>query len=161
MTASAPAIERATVSESPPRRVLSRHAVVKQKDLAATLGRTFGELYAQIGAAGIEPDGPPFVTYHEGTQAGLHWDIDICAPISAPIEAPAGFVYTELPASKVVTLLHVGPYHTLGVAHDALERFVADHRLAFAGPPREFYLSEPDVAPSEIQTLIERPVSRT
>lgn len=159
MTASAPTIERVTVTDSPPRRVLSRHAVVEQKDLASALGRTFGDLYAQIGAAGIEPDGPPFVTYNEGTEAGLHWDIDICAPISAPIKPPAGFAYNEVPASKVVTLLHIGPYQSLSVAHDAMERYVAGHGLTFAGPPREFYLSEADVAPDEIQTLIERPVS--
>jgi effector-binding domain-containing protein len=46
------------------------------------------------------------------------------------------------------------------VAYDAISRYVAGHALTFTGPPREFYLSEPDVPPDEIRTLIEWPVSK-
>ena len=74
------------------------------------------------------------------------------------MSASPQFDYMELPATRVVSLLHIGPYDTLGTAYDAIESYVADKGLNVSGSPREFYLSPPDVPPDQIQTLVERPV---
>ena len=151
--------EQPVLTSAPRRFVLYRHRIVAQRDLPATLSDTFGDLYARIGTIGAVPGGPPFVIYHDSSVRGVRWEVDICAPVSAPITAPPGFEYVEMASGIVVSLLHVGPYETLGGAYEAIERYIAEHGLQPAGPPREFYYSDASVPPSETRTLIERPVS--
>jgi len=74
--------------------------------------------------------------------------------------APPCFEYIEMPSGIVVSLLHIGPYETLGEAYLQVEAYIGEHGLQKAGPPREFYCSEPDVPPTETRTLIEWPVSQ-
>ncbi len=64
-----------------------------------------------------------------------------------------------MPAGSFASLLHVGPYDTLGVAYETLTRWVHAHELITAGPPREVYLSEPGTPPAELNTVIEFPVA--
>ena len=64
------------------------------------------------------------------------------------ITPSAGFQFMELPATRVVSLLHVGPYDTLGEGlRRRSRRYIAEHGLSVTAPPREFYLSQPDVPP--------------
>ena len=65
-----------------------------------------------------------------------------------------------MPSCIVASLLHVGPYDTLGEAYAQIETYVAEHGLQKVGPPREFYYSEPEVPPAETRTLIEWPVNQ-
>lgn len=147
------------IAESPRRYVLYQHHVVDEVDLPPTIGRSYQALYARVADAGVNPVGPPFVIYHlEQSEPGVRWDMDICVPISAPISASPQFDYMELQATRVVSLLHIGPYDSLGKAYDAIESYIADKELDVSGPPREFYLSPPDVPADQIQTLVERPV---
>lgn len=159
MTATASIAEAPQLTRSPPRRVLSKHALVTIDELPVTLGQTFAELYAAIERAATEPDGPPFVVYHTVPTPGARWEIDICAPVAAEIPAPPGITYAEIAAEPIVEVLHVGPYEGLGKVYEQIGRFMTEHNLVPSGPPREFYLSEPDVAPTETQTLIEWPVA--
>jgi effector-binding domain-containing protein len=159
MTASASTAEGPRITRSPPRRVLSKHALVTLEELPVTLGEGFAELYAAVARAHTEPDGPPFVVYHTVPTPGAKWEIDICAPVAASVPAPPGITYSEMAAESIVSLLHVGPYESLGEAYSVVGRFMTDNDLAPNGPPREFYLSEPDVPAAEIQTLIEWPVA--
>jgi effector-binding domain-containing protein len=160
MTAPTVVIEQPVLTHAPRRYVLYRHRVVAQRDLQPTLSDTFRELYACVGAAGVSPAGPPFVIYHAGSVPGVRWEIDICAPVATPLIAPPCFEYIEMPSCIVVSLLHVGPYETLGGAYDAIDEYIREHGVEPAGPPREFYYSDPSVPPSETRTLVERPVSQ-
>ena len=160
MPAPSVAIEQPVLTSAPRRFVLFRHRVVAESELGPTIRDAFGELYACVEASGANPGGPPFVIYHSGSQPGVRWDIDICAPVAAPMVAPPCFEYLEMPSCIVVSLLHVGPYDTLGEAYAQIETYVAEHGLAKAGPPREFCYSEPEVPPAETRTLIEWPVNQ-
>lgn len=146
------------LTESPRRFVLYCRREAAQADLAVTLGQAFAELYGHIGREHAEPDGPPFVIYHGESQPGVRWVVDVCAPVLAPITPAGDLRFMDMPTGRVVSLLHTGPYETLGEAYAQVERFVAKHGLIETGPPREIYLSEPDVAPAQIQTVIEQPV---
>lgn len=159
MTAPASTTDEPSLTRSPPRRVLSKHALITIEELPATLGETFAELYAAIELTGTEPDGPPFVIYHTVPTPGAKWEIDICAPVAAEVPTPPDITYSEMAAEPIVYLLHVGPYEGLGEVYAGIGRFLADNNLTPSGPPREFYLSEPDVPPAETQTLIEWPVA--
>jgi len=88
----------------------------------------------------------------------LFRSMEICAPVARTTDPPAGWQMQELPASTFVTLLHVGPYDTIGAAYDSLTAWIGAHDLAIAGPPREVYLSEPETPPEQIRTILEFPV---
>jgi effector-binding domain-containing protein len=148
-----------TIGESPARLILYQHRVAAHEDLPATMGRAFGELYERIGDAHVAPAGEPFVVYLESSQPGIRWEMDICAPVSARIRESADFGFMEMPAQRIVSLLHVGPYEELEQAYGAIQRYVKEQGLTIAGSPREIYLSGPEVPEAEIRTLIEQPIA--
>jgi effector-binding domain-containing protein len=138
--------------------VVSRRLSVRLSEIGAVLGRSFGEVYGHLGASGGESAGPPFIIYH-GTPVGDEpFELEVCAPVARHTSAPEGWQVQELPAGTFVTLLHVGPYETVGAAYGTLTEWIGAHELAIAGPPREVYLSGPETPPAEIRTVIEFPV---
>ena len=159
MAESTVALEQPTVTSAPRRLVLFRHEIVDHADLGRVIPASFGELYGAIGRSDTHPAGPPFVVYRTGSQVGVRWDIDICAPVAGPMTEPPGFEFTEMPVGTVLSLLYVGPYEGLGKAYGEIESYITEHGLQQAGPPREFYFSEPDVPPSQTRTMIEWPVA--
>jgi effector-binding domain-containing protein len=71
----------------------------------------------------------------------------------------ADFGFKEFAPERIVSLLQVGPYESLVEAYEAIERYLAEQGLETAGPPREIYLSEPEVPPAETRTLVEQPIA--
>ncbi len=148
------------VVERPALRVVAKRLPVPIESIGPTLAQAFGEVYAAIGAAGAEAAGPPFVIYHSMPVPGEPLDIEICAPVGRPLEAPAPWRFVELPGGAFASRMHVGPYETVGSTYDLLSAWISEHGLEVAGPPREAYLSPPSTPPEQTQTIVEFPVSR-
>jgi len=138
--------------------VVSKRIRVTLAEIGSTIGGAFGEVYGYLGVHGAVPEGPPFIIYHGSPASGEPFEIEICAPVPVPVEPPAGWQLQELPAGLFATLLHVGPYDTIGAAYAQLMTWPGAHGLAVAGPPREVYLSEPETPPEQIRTMVELPV---
>lgn len=138
--------------------VVSKWFAVTLADIGGVMGAAFGEVYGHLEARGGAPDGPPFVIYHGTPASGEPFDIEVCAPVARPVEPLTGWQLQELPAGTFATLLHVGPYDTVGEAYAEIMAWPAEHGYAIAGPPREVYLSEPETPPEQIRTIVELPV---
>jgi effector-binding domain-containing protein len=149
-----------TITDVPARTVVAKRLEVAADRIGPAIQRTLAECYAWVARSGIEPVGEPFVIYHRRPTVDSGWHIEVCAPVSAPMQAPTGCVVKEIPATSVATTIHVGPYTELGAAYSEVEGFIRTHQLDVAGPPREIYLSEPDVPSRETRTRIEFPVKR-
>ena len=149
-----------TVQDVPARTIIAKRLEVATDGIGAAIQRTLTEIYAWVARSELEPAGEPFVVYHERPSAGTGWHIEICAPVSRPMRAPTGYVIEEMPATTVATTIHIGPYAELGAAYSEIDGFIRTHELDTAGPPRETYLSGPEVPPNQIRTRIEFPVSR-
>jgi effector-binding domain-containing protein len=147
-----------TVGHSPRRLLVYTHHVVSHEVLGTTIGKAFDLLYSFINEAGLQPSGPPFVIYNTESEPGVRWDMDVCAPIATPVTPRADIKFREMPEERVVSLMHFGPYETLGEAYTAINEFLNEHGHVASGPPREIYYSEPDVPPEQVQTLIEQPI---
>lgn len=139
--------------------IISKRLPVRIPEMPNVIGPAFGEVYGYLGKRGVEPEGPPFIIYHEMPEADRPVDLEICAPITRAIEPPPGWQAQELPAGLFATLMHVGPYDTLGDTYDELKAYLGSHDLAMAGPPREVYLSGPETPPEQIRTIVEFPVA--
>jgi effector-binding domain-containing protein len=139
--------------------IVSRRRSTRVSAIGRELSQAFGEVYGHLAAQEVAPEGPPFVIYHGTPVADDPFDVEICAPVDRATDPPAGWQVRELPAGLFATLLHVGPYDTLGTAYEEITEWIGSHGLAVAGPPREVYLSGPDTPPDRVKTIIELPVA--
>lgn len=120
--------------------------------LAATgeIGTFIQDGFAGLGVGNIPPVGPPAVVYHDPEFTGEDIDIElfvpVAPPVSGPVATPAGRKLVEhtLPGGTMATLVHVGPYEAVAEAYQTLAAWISEHRHAFAGPPQELYLTEPE-----------------
>jgi AraC family transcriptional regulator len=139
--------------------VISRRMPVRLSGIGPAMAQAFGEVYAYAGSHGAQPSGPPFVIHHGMPFGDDPFDIEVCAPGARAVGAPEGWAVAELPAGTFATLLHVGPYDTIGDAYAAMMAWVEASGVTVVGPPREVYLSEPGTPPEQVRTIIEFPVS--
>ncbi|HEY6608937.1 MAG TPA: hypothetical protein VI277_07075, partial [Candidatus Limnocylindria bacterium] len=66
---------------------------------------------------------------------------EIFVPVTGPIPPARGIEYRRLPAAKVASVIHRGPYEDGGGARRALEAWVATAGKRIAGPMRTIYLA--------------------
>ncbi len=138
--------------------VLTTRRSVGTAEIGPTIGEVFREIYAYLGQAGAMPAGPPFVIYHAQSGGGS-WDIEICAPVTTALPAPAGYECRTVAGGQMVKLLHQGPYESLAGAYDSIVHWATDRGLALGASMREIYLSEPGTPPEAIETLIRWPLA--
>jgi effector-binding domain-containing protein len=94
-----------------------------------------------------------------GRHVAVYWDDSIRLEVGVELEGPftedGEVVRSATPAGTVAWVTHLGPYHRLGAAHQAIHEWAqgANHRLA--GPKWEIYghwKNEWDADPSQIRT---------
>ncbi len=122
--------------------------------------QAMGTLYGWVQAHGYEPVGMPSGVYLSDPtveQSQARWMLR--APISddvadtAPDEAGCGTEHVA--AHLVASALHRGPYDTVEATYRELGEWVGANGYRMAGPPEEFYLSDPDdTAPEDYLTEI-------
>lgn len=65
---------------------------------------------------------------------------EIFVPVTGPVPSTDGVTYRRLPAARVASVIHRGPYSGITSARAALERWVAVANLERTGPMRTLYL---------------------
>jgi DNA-binding transcriptional MerR regulator len=73
---------------------------------------------------------------------------EIFVPVTGPIPETDRIAYRRLPAARVASVIHRGPYGGVAAARATLERWVAAAGLAPTGPMRTLYLqfgAEPEL----------------
>ena len=145
-------IRRTTVN-AVPLAVVRRRAA--QRELSAVVPAACGIVWKAI---------KELNTQGAGRHVALYWavvdgqfDLEIGAEVSSPFPG-AGEVYASAtPAGDVASITHLGPYHTLGLAHDAVQQWCTTQNLELAGPSWEVYghwQDEWNRDPSKIRTDI-------
>jgi DNA-binding transcriptional MerR regulator len=81
----------------------------------------------------------PFITlYHDDEPKEQDWDIEVCAPVSGPIEAGEGVTVRELTAVETMaSVVHKGSFMTIGNAYGALTAWATEHGYRLLSPARE------------------------
>jgi effector-binding domain-containing protein len=98
----------------------------------------FARLYGEMGRYAC---GKPMDLYHHD-QLMEEAEVESAIPVSRAREVP-GITIRELPGGKAVTLLHQGPYDTLGVAFQSVMHYTQKHQLEFLLPMRVVYIRGP------------------
>lgn len=95
---------------------------------------------------------PPFSMYHKWDAVRRQIAYTSAFPVnSIPGDLPAGFITGEIPATKVYTLVHTGPYDHLGNAWSTLYNMQRNKvfKLNKKVNPFEVYISDPGEVPGE------------
>ncbi|MDG6257644.1 MAG: GyrI-like domain-containing protein [Methanomicrobiaceae archaeon] len=88
--------------------------------------------------------------------------VEVFLPISGTVTVRNPAIEVKIiPAATVVSALHRGPYHTLGMAHTKIFEYLQERGFESAGSPRELYLNDPGITPEEdLLTEIQYPVRK-
>jgi AraC family transcriptional regulator len=127
-----------------------QHAVViRETTTAKGLAQVFRNLYPEIGALldrrGIEPAGPSFALYHSYSEDEV--ELEAGFPVAEMVQGEGRIRSIRLPGGRAAVTVHVGPYTTLGDAHEAMDAFVHGREGEHAAPPREVYVVGPGEDP--------------
>ncbi|HEX2952405.1 MAG TPA: MerR family transcriptional regulator, partial [Bacillota bacterium] len=126
--------------------------------------------YSEIGDAitnlmrscGRQIGGPPFSLYYDGGYRAEDVDIEVCVPIHHIVQDD-GIKTRVLPGGKALSILHPGPYETVGSSYKKIIDYLNAEEFHPKVPPREIYLKGPGMilprSPkryiTEIQMLID------
>ncbi len=117
------------------RQVLPGHAAL----LAAVpaVGKKVGE--ANRGLTCAEPD-YCFTVFHGDEFREKDIDVEICQAVTRRGKDGEGFVFKDMPAVTVASVLHRGAYEDLGAAYAYVFRWMEENGYEAAGLPRESYI---------------------
>jgi effector-binding domain-containing protein len=119
------------------------HGNVTVAGIPAFISGAFGAAALVIGRQGLAFAGPPFARYAPKPDGSF--EVEAGFPVAGS-PAPAGEVMiTSLPAGPTARTIHVGAYDKVGLAYEAVEKWLAEHEYETVGAPWECYLDEPGV----------------
>jgi effector-binding domain-containing protein len=155
-------LEAWQIKEIPPTRVLAIRGEGPYHELLTSLiGQICEEMAGtenvRNGVAATGPIGSIYIGEGCDEHGGL---VEVFLPVSGKVTTrnPAIEVKT-IPAATVVSAVHRGSYHTLGMAHKKIFEYLQEEGLESAGPPRELYLNDPaDTHEEDLLTEIQYPV---
>jgi effector-binding domain-containing protein len=93
---------------------------VSMAELGPFAGRT-GEVFAWLGARGLDPAGPPFLRYNV-IDMMRQLEVEAGVPVAVPADGGGEVISGVLPAGRYATVTHVGhPSELLGVTKALLD----------------------------------------
>jgi len=120
---------------------------VKMAEIGRVLGGMYAEVMAQVRKEGASVVGAPFSRYHTRPDASGEVDLEAGMPVSKPIEGNDRVRPNSLPAGRVASTWHVGPYHELGRTYERLTGWLKQEGLTPNGPSWEIYWTDPGMQP--------------
>ena len=139
-----------------------RVALVKRTGPINQIQEALGSLMSWVFQNGIQPQGPLMGIYYNSPKMvkpeELQWEVAV--PIPDGIEGEGEIFIRVIPAGKVATVVHKGPYEQVGPIYGEVFAFIGQQGLSPTGPPMEVYLNDPSqVSPEEILTEVRFPVA--
>jgi len=112
-------------------------------------------------ACGRYSCGNPFSLYYDNEYRDEDADIEICLPVKRLVNIDE-VMSRVLAASKVVAVIHRGPYETIGESYKVVFDNINANGLKVRGPSREIYLKGPGLilprSPKKFITEIQLPM---
>ena len=148
---------KCTIQEQPAQPALVIKAHTPVQEMSTTLGRIYGTILQQMGAAQVAPAGPPYVAYFNMDMENL--EIEAGLPVAQPVSGDGEVLAVTIPGGQAAVCEYIGPYDGIAAAYEALTQFVAQQGGEPSGVSYEFYLNDPtENAPEDLQTRIMFPL---
>ena len=150
------------VKETPTLRVMSKRA---KGEYGPTIGRLIGELMQCLYSPEnqrnfVKMVGPLMTIYHDHEHKEEEADLEVAVPISGRVMVTdPGIEVRNIPPQRVMSLIHRGPYESMGQAYAKLNEHITKNGLFYAGPLMDLYLNDPNKVPrDEVMTEIQVPI---
>jgi effector-binding domain-containing protein len=114
-------------------------ASIRWRGKYADSNAAFSRLYGEFGRYAC---GKAMDLYHDDCRKADDADIESAIPISTARQV-AGITIRELSGGKALTLMHQGPYDSIGVAFERLTYHMRKHQLRLQLPTRVVYIKGP------------------
>ncbi len=146
------------IKDEPDELVASIRRRVNFAKVGDTIPDGFRRLWECVEPVGHGEGMPGMVIYQmDGGVA----DIEMFVPVARPFDPSDEITVTTLPGGRMATTTHVGPYDGSGAAYAALGEWITEHGHHVVGPPREYYLNDPQVVGMDkAETEIEFPIDQ-
>ena len=139
--------------------VASPTAVVAQATTWQEFPRLWGslldEVYAFVRAGGTTQTGHNVMLYRDDVP-----NVEVGVQVAGPFAASGRVIPSELPATRVASTVHRGPYDGLTAAHDAVHAWCAEHGHVLTRTRWEIYgdwREDPDELETEISWELAAP----
>jgi effector-binding domain-containing protein len=141
------------IKEVQNRKTLMIRTITPMSSISDAMGEAFTKLAAFMEKNGIAFAGPPYAKYYNMDMEAL--DVEMGFPITAETAAEGSIKIGELPAGKIASAVHLGPYDKLEETYIKLMEYVKGKGLETEEWMYEFYLNSPmEVKPEDLQTEI-------
>jgi predicted transcriptional regulator YdeE/DNA-binding transcriptional MerR regulator len=124
--------------------------------------RLFDEVYAYVHRQGVRNPGCGIAIYHDAQHDGEEMPVEALAPLPERIRGSQRVRVYELPGIETAaSVVHHGPFATLGNAYRSLIAWIQANSYRATGPTRELYLSyQRGADQSQFVTEIQFPVKK-
>jgi effector-binding domain-containing protein len=149
------------VKDLEPAKVMAIKATVNSDEVSTRLGEFFPRLIDCVINSGIDMMGPPYSKYYSWDPEG-ETEMEAGVPVSGEAECE-GVEYIELPACKVVTCMHIGPYEKIDSVYDAIQEYITENKMKINGAVWEVYITDPNSEPDpeKYRTQVYFPIEET
>ncbi len=117
-----------------PRPVAVLRFQAAQSELPRKIPWACGEVWNFLRAAQVKTAGRHVAVYHD-----REINVECGAEVDEPFISDGRVVASSTPAGRVATATHIGPYHLLGGAHQAITQACKAQGHCMAGPNWEIY----------------------
>lgn len=128
-------------------------------------GQAIGELFAWMEKNKIPAVGAPFGIFMDnpGEVKPESTRFKVCVPVPAGTKGDqkAGITIEKFGRMTVAATEHIGPYDKVCSTYEKLAKWIGENSYQIAGPPMEFYLSDPTKTPADsLRTEVCYPVKQ-
>jgi predicted transcriptional regulator YdeE/DNA-binding transcriptional MerR regulator len=103
--------------------------------------RLFDEIYSFVLSQGLRCSQPGIAIYHDPQAGDENFLVEAACSLPRPIPASGAIrVYQLVGVDNAASVIHHGPFATIGQAYSAVIGWVEAHNLRICGPTREVYL---------------------
>ena len=133
---------------------VGKRGIVKWADMKAAFEQGFGAGMTALGAAKLEPAGPPSGVYFEWNEKDQTADMIAAIPVSPDARGKLkGQEIYDSPASKALRIEYRGGYSNLEKAHMAMDAYIHENGLSHHTNVIEEYITDPMSEPDSTKWL--------
>lgn len=135
------------------------HVVTPRQEIRSTMHAAIHEISAALEAAGVSRTGPWFMHFH--CRPTETFDLDVCFPISQPLQPSGRVTNAEIPAAEVLRTIHHGDYEELPQAWQDFTDWISASGFQTRGDGFEVYAVGPkdNEDPAHWQTELNSPLA--
>jgi effector-binding domain-containing protein len=128
------------------------------EDISELMAASFGAVARFLAQVGVPITGPAVGLYTK--HADGRFRVSAGFVVDDAFESDGTVELMRLPAGRVISTVHIGPYERLTETYDALQGFAARHHLVLNQEAMwEEYLSGREVDPEQVHTRVTWPVT--